>query len=604
MNDQKYKPLIRALYYVKKYWSYIFIGFLCTLLVNFFTLLQPYLIKLIMDKVIFAGKSATGQAEALHYLKLIIFGFVLLLIGKGTFYFLQGYLIPMGINKAVRDLRDKIFEHIQWLPLKSFDKFRTGDLMARITNDADRLSDVFGLGIINFINDMIVLIASLIFMFFKNWQMSFVVLLMSPIVGGAIGKFSAYVKNAVERNQKQTSIIYNTIEESITGIRTVKSFATEEKEIKRFNEENQNLYTHIMRVVKYKVVQIPVIEIIAGVGISCAIGYGGLQIVAGFSKASLPASLAFVDPRTVGDVFEVWGYMIMATNPLNRISQNIATIMGSAVSAGRIFEVLDTPIEEGEKKPDMPHINGKIEFEKVSFKYKEELEPVISNLSFTVEPGETVAFVGHSGSGKTTTSALLTGLYRPDSGCIKIDGIDLNSVNMHSYRSQIAVVPQEPVLFTGSIAENISYGKDGASKDEIEAAARASNAHEFIQHTPSGYDTPVGERGSTLSGGQRQRVAIARAIIRKPRIMILDEATSSVDAISEKLIQESLETICASSTTIIIAHRVSTIRKADKILVFDAGRIVEAGTHDQLISSGGLYEALYKSYFKEDKKEG
>lgn len=606
MSETSLKPLIRALNYVKKYWIYIAAGFLCTALVNAFTLYQPVLIKTIMDKVIFAGKSAAEQAEALKYLKLVIGGFVLLLFGKGIFYFFQGYLLPCGVNKAVRDIRDETFKHIQRLPLKTFDKFRTGDLMARITNDADRLSDVFGLGIINFINDIVILVLSLMFMFFKNWQMSLVVLLVSPIVAGAIGKFSTYVKNAVEKNQKQMSVIYNTIEESITGIKTVKSFSMEQKEINRFEKENLSLYGHIMQVIKFKVAQIPVVEIIAGVGISCAIGYGGLQIVTGLSPNSQNLfGFNFIEGRTVGEIFEVWGYMIMATNPLNRISQSISTITGSAVSAERIFEVLDSPQEEIEEKPNMPEIEGKIEFSNISFKYNQDGDSVINDLSFTVEKGKTIALVGHSGSGKTTTASLLARLYTPDGGTIKVDGIDINSVNLHSYRNQLAIVPQDTALFTGSIRDNILYGRDDATNEEVESAAKYANAHDFITQMPDGYDTKVGERGSTLSGGQRQRIAIARALIKKPRILILDEATSSVDAISEKLIQESLENIFAQHTSIIIAHRVSTIQKADIILVFDKGKIVESGNHNSLINSGGLYESLYKSYFKhsEDGEE-
>ncbi len=597
-DSNDYKPLIRALSYLKPYWPYILVGFICTAIVNAFTLYQPVLIKMIMDKVIFAGKSAAGQAEAMHYLKLVLGGFALLLVGKGLFYFFQGYLIPAGVNKAVRDIRNDTFKHIQKLPLKTFEKFRTGDLMARITNDSERISEVFGLGIINFINDIVVLVVSLILMFFKNWQMSVVVILVSPLVGGAIGRFSAYVKNAVDKNQKQMSIIFNTIEESITGIRTVKSFSMEEREIKRFEKENSSLFKYIMNVITYKVGQIPVVEIIAGLGISSAIGYGGLQIVAGLSGNKTLFGVNFIEPRTVGEIFEVWGYMIMATNPLNRISQSIATITGSAVSASRIFEIIDSPSEEKPGKPAMKEIKGDIEFRGVSFKYTEDQDRIINNLSFKVKAGETIALVGHSGSGKTTTASLIGRLYVPDSGKIFVDGTDINSVNLHSYRSQLAVVPQEPTLFTGTIRDNIRYGREDALQIEVENAAKAANAHNFITEMPEGYDTIVGERGSTLSGGQRQRVAIARAILRQPKILILDEATSSVDAISEKLIQESLDSLFKTCTTIIIAHRVSTIRQADKILVFDKGKIAESGTHDSLINADGLYESLYKCYFK------
>ncbi len=598
MNKSDYAPLLRALKYLKKYWGYIAFGFVCTALVNGFTLLQPLLIKKIMDDVIFAGKSAVEQGKALEALQLVLVFFFLLLIGKGLFYFLQGYLLPCGVNQAVKDLRNDVFKHVQKLPLKTFDKFRTGDIMTRITNDADKLGDVFGLGIINFLNDIIILIFSICLMFVRNWQMSCVVILISPIVAVAIGKFSEYVKRAVDDNQKQMSIIYNTIEESVSGIRTVKSFAMEDKEVSRFIKENLTLYKHIMNVIKFKVVQIPIVEIIAGAGIACAIGYGGLQIIAGPDGAA-PFGLNWIKGYTVGDIFEVWGYMIMATNPLNRISQSIASITGSAVSAKRLFEILDSPLEESEEKKDMPPIQGDIKFENVSFRYVEET-PVLNSLTFEIEKGKTIAFVGHSGSGKTTTSALLARLYEPDGGKILIDGVDISQTNLHSYRSQISVVPQDTLLFTGTIRDNIAYACEDASFDDVVEAAKAANAHEFIMSMPDGYDTKVLERGSSLSGGQRQRIAIARALLRNSKILILDEATSSVDAISEKLIQESLERLFKDRTTIIIAHRVSTIQKADMIYVFDKGRIAERGTHHQLMGSGGLYELLYKSYFKQE----
>lgn len=599
MDKNDYKPLFRALKYIKKYWGYIAFGFLCTALVNGFTLLQPLLIKKIMDDVIFAGKTAAAQGKTIEALQLVLMFFFLLLIGKGLFYFLQGYLIPCGVNKAVKDLRNDTFRHVEHLPLKTFDKFRTGDIMTRITNDADRLGDVFGLGIINFLNDIVVLVASIVCMFVKNWQMSCVVILISPVVAVAIGKFSEYVKRAVDDNQKQMSVIYNTIEESVSGVRTVKSFSMENKETERFVRENETLCRHIMNVIKFKVVQIPIVELISGLGIGCAIGYGGLQIIAGHD-GSAPFGLSWIQGYTVGDIFEVWGYMIMATNPLNRISQSIASITGTAVSAKRIFEILDSPLEEEEGKKDMPRIEGEISFENVSFRYVED-KPILDSMNMRILKGQTVAFVGHSGSGKTTTSALLARLYEPDAGKILVDGVDISDVNIHSYRSQISVVPQETLLFTGTIKDNISYARPDASMDEIIEAAKAANAHDFIMAMPEGYDTKVSERGSSLSGGQRQRIAIARALLRDSKILILDEATSSVDAISEKLIQESLERLFKYRTTIIIAHRVSTIQKADRIFVFDQGRIAESGTHSELISAGGLYEQLYNSYFKQEE---
>lgn len=573
------KIFLRFLNYMKPYWLYISVSLIFTLIVNLFALFQPVLIRIILDDVIIPDN------PSFHMLNMVVLGFVGLLLGKGIFTYLQGYMLPCGVNKAIRDIRDDIFRHIQFLPLKSFQKFRTGDLMVRITNDAENLSNAFGLGMVNFINDIAVLVGALYFMFTKNIYMTILVITVSPIIALAVNKFAKYVETAVQRNQKQMAVIYNTIEESITGIKVIKSFTGEDREIENFKNQNESLFAHIMKVIQFKVTQIPVVEIVGGVGMGVALWYGGLQIIN--------------QEFTVGQIFEVWGYMIMATNPLNRLGQTYSTIKGSLISAQRIFEVMDTPEEEeNEEKEKMPEIRGDVSFDGVTFGYNEG-QKVLDGLSFRVKAGEVIALVGHSGSGKTTTVSLLSRFYKPEAGRILVDGIDIAGVNLRSYRKQLAMVPQETILFTGTIRSNIAYGRPQASEEEIIAAAKAANAHDFIMQMPGGYDTAVGEKGSTLSGGQRQRIAIARALLLNPRILILDEATSSVDAISEELIQQSLEKAFKDRTTFIVAHRVSTIKKAHKIFVFDRGEIVECGNHESLMAANGLYSTLYESFFKE-----
>lgn len=579
------KTLFRVIGYVKKYWWYITIAGICTILLNFVTLLQPQLIKIIMDKAILSK-----SPQSLMYLNLVILGFLLLIVLKGIFAYGQGYLLPSGVNQAIRDIRNDIFKHIQYLPLKTFEKYHTGDLMVRITNDTNNIGDVLGLGLINFINDNIVLIGALGWMIYKDWKMTLMILLVSPLVIYAVYGFGEFVEKAVKKTQQQISRVYGIIEESITGIREIKSFVREKYETDKFRGQNQQLFSLIMKVIQFKVTQVPVVEFLAALGIAVAIWYGGNQVIHG--------------KFTIGDIFAFWAYMVMATNPLNRISQTYSTIKGCIVSAKRIFEVLDAPLEELDA-PDsieMPPIKGHIIYDRVSFYYSPE-SPVLQDMSFEIEPGKVLAIVGYSGAGKTTTVNLLTRFYAPMSGKILIDGMDIQKVKLQSLRAQIAVVPQETVLFSGTIKENIRYGNLTATDEEIMQAAAVANANEFIEKLQEGYNTSVGERGATLSGGQRQRISIARAVLKNPRILILDEATSSVDSISEELIQKSLERLMKDRTTVIIAHRVSTVKNADRIIVIDSGKIAESGTHEELMNKGGVYTRLYESYFQKKEEE-
>jgi subfamily B ATP-binding cassette protein MsbA len=579
----KMQTLLRIIRYIKKYWWYIAIAGVCTLGVNAMTLLQPQLIRYIMDNVILSKAQSS-----LKSLNLVILGFLGLIVVKGFFSYLQGYLLPYGVNQAVRDMRDDIFRHLQFLPLRTIEKYRTGDLMVRITNDTDNIGNVLGLGLINFLNDIIVLIGGLALMIYMDWKMTLMILLLSPLVAFAVYRFGEYVEHAVKRNQQQVSRIYSTIEESLTGIRIIKSFVREKFEIERFRKQNQELLNVIMKVIQFKVTQVPVVEFLGALGIGVAVWYGGYQVIRG--------------EFSIGDIFAFWGYMVMATNPLNRISQTYSTIRGCIVSAGRMLELLDLEKEDisSPDAADMPPMEGSIRYDSVSFSYNPEA-PVLKDLSFEIEAGRVLALVGLSGAGKTTIVNLLARFYEPDSGAIHVDDIDISKVKIHSLRSQMAIVPQETMLFSGTIGENIRFGKEDATDEEVIEAARTAYAHDFISEFPDGYNTQVGERGTSLSGGQRQRIAIARAVLKNPRLLILDEATSSVDALSEELIQKGLENLLKGRTTIIIAHRISTIRKASKILVIERGQVAESGSHEELLGNRGLYASLYQSYFMREE---
>jgi subfamily B ATP-binding cassette protein MsbA len=575
--------LMRILRYALPYWKLVIGAGLCTLLTNVLALMQPQLIKYIMDHVL-AGEPVYGTR--MFMLNACVGAFVVLVILKGAFGYGQGYLLPAGVQQAVRDIRDAVFNQIQFLPLRFFERYKTGDLLMRIVNDTNNLATVLGMELITFANNIIVILGAMGWMLWKDWLMTIVIIAISPLVAWSVAHFSGLVKSAVTKNQEQSADIFSSISETVQGIKVVKGFTQEDYEIKRFKAQNQALYSIMMKVIQLTVTQTPVVEFLAAIGIGVAVWYGGWQVIQG--------------KFTVGDIFGFWGYMIMATNPLNRISQTFTQLQTTLVSANRILEVLDSPSEvrDTADAKDLPRVDGKIEFLGVSFEYDPGV-PVLKDVSFTVPAGTILALVGPSGAGKSTTAALLPRFYDPQGGEIRIDGHDIRKVKLKSLRQQIGIVPQDTVLFSGTIRDNIAYGNRNASMDHVIEAARVANAHDFIMEMQDGYETIVGERGLNLSGGQRQRIAIARAVLRDPRILILDEATSSVDAQSESLIQEALDRLMKTRTTIIIAHRLSTVKKADRILVIDDGVIAEAGTHQELLDSGGLYTTFCRTQFLE-----
>lgn len=484
---------------------------------------------------------------------------------------------------VVKKLRENMFEKLLHLPMIFFESWKTGELFSRLTNDVAILTDVMSTSVVYLANDVLVLLGSLAWMFWRSPKLTLITLLVAPAIAVAVSRFGKWMSHVTTSMQTKVAELSHISLEGITGIQLVKSFGREADEIKSFNHKNEDYFTWSMKSVQVMFTQTPVVEFLTIVGIAVMVYYGGYEVVQG--------------KLSPGDIFAFWGYMIMATNPLYRFASTMINLQKAKAAAARIFEVIDAREEtETELEPVSPSlIQGKIEYCGVWFRYQETEPWVLEDVNFTVQPGQVVALIGPSGAGKSSMMALLPRFYKPTSGNIQLDGVDTRRIPLSELRAHIGIVSQEVLLFSRSVRENIAYGAPQASLEQITEAAKIANAHEFIQQLPNGYETILGERGMTLSGGQRQRLAIARAVLRNPKILILDEATSNLDSESERLIQEALKRLIAGRTTFIIAHRLSTVRNADKIVSIESGKIVEIGSHRELMQRSGLYSRLYEA---------
>lgn len=505
---------------------------------------------------------------------------VLLFLAMGLLTMGHSLLMAYVGQRVVTEFRIRLFEHLERLSLDFFTKRRTGELLSRMSNDVGVIQNVATTVPVDLAKQCVTLLGGLIILFYMNWRLCLLVLAVVPFVILTAKGFGRRLKHLSTEVQDETASTSTVLEEVISGIRIVKSFVREQYEAARFSRQVERAAEVALEKAKVMALFIPVITVLTLLGAAGVLWYGGQQVIHGtMSPGDLVAFVLYA------------GILMGPFSSFARLFSQIKEVQGATE---RVFEILDTPlqiIELSGAKP-IPAIIGHVAFHGVSFRYDAAMQ-VLKNVSFEVKPGQAVALVGPSGAGKTTLVNLLHRFYDPIEGWIEIDGHDIRKVEIQSLYRQIGLVPQESILFGGTIRENILYGELEATQEELISAARSANAHEFILSFPKGYDTIVGEKGINLSGGQRQRIAIARAILKDPKILILDEATSSLDTESERLIQEALERLMKGRTTFVIAHRLTTVQNADVILVLDKGEIIEQGTHADLLERRGLYHHLY-----------
>lgn len=509
----------------------------------------------------------------------------------GIFRFGQNFLLGSTGQKIIMRLRNDIYQNLQSLSLSYFEKNssgQTGQLISRILSDIDSINYLFTSGIQDIMLEPIIIIIGLTWGFILNWQLTLLFFLVFPLMAWPISYLSKRLRLANKEIMNSTASITGVLEETLSGIKVVKAFGMEEHEVKRFQRETRQNYSKALRGLRMGQIFHPLINFTASIAIAIFVAYGGY--------------LVLNQHLSPGEFFTFSFLMSSIADPIRKVGSIFAHVPKALAAVDRVFELLDerSEVPEAANPIEVTNIQGKVEFERVSFGYHSD-ELVLKDVNLKVAPGELVAFVGPSGAGKTTMINLIARFYDPVSGTIKIDDYDLRSLKLSAFRKLMGIVPQETILFRGAIAENIAYGKIDASMEEIVAAAKAANAHNFIMEMSDGYQTRVGSRGATLSGGQRQRIAIARAILRDPRILILDEATSALDTESEVLIQEALERLMKQRTSFVIAHRLSTILSADRIVVMNQGRIVEVGNHQELLAKDGLYAKLYQTQFRNEE---
>jgi len=570
--------LWRIVSYLRDYRLRLLVAFLCSAGVAALQGVNAWLVKPVLDDIFIARNQ-----ELLVLLPLIILGVAIL---KAFFSYGQSYLMGYVGQWLVADVRQQLFIHIVRLPIRFHDANTSGRLMARVISDVNEMSNAIPSVLKDIFQQGLTFVALIGVAFYQNWKMATVVLVVLPLSGYVLIRIGTRIRKLSRKGQESIGSMASVLKEAFTGIKVVKAYGQEEKEGQRFFLMNKAFRRAQVKSSQTSAMSSPILEVIAVCGISFIIWYGGGLVINGEMKP--------------GEFFSFLTAMFMSYAPIRKMSGANASVQRALAGAQRVFSVLDldSELSKDEGKRTLPPIKHKLEFSNVSFTYEGAKASSLDNVNLTVPVGEVVALVGASGSGKTTLVSLVPRFYRPTQGTVKIDGIDIRSVDRSSLRRQIGIVSQETVLFDDLIRNNIAYGRPDATEEQIIEAARAAYAWEFIERLPNGLDTFVGENGLKLSGGQRQRLAIARAILRDPPILILDEATSALDSESEKLVQQALANLMKARTTLVIAHRLSTVQHADRLVVMNRGRIEEIGTHAELLQKGGLYTRLYQTQFQ------
>ena len=574
MNDRdRYWKLVA---YIQPQTRTILQALVCTLV---FTAMWPALAWL-------AGEIARpiAQGEVLAIAKLAGVGTLIFLVQKIAQYGQDTLMAKAALNIAFQ-LRTQVYAHLQRLSLSYFETAQSGDLAYRMTEDVDRIGEVINKAFHQFLPSVLQLIVVLGYMVYLNWQLTLTTLIIAPVMAVLITWFGEQIRKLSYRSQSGISNLSALLVEVFSGMRLVQAFAAEDYTLDRFSQEAERNRLARYKTEKLKAIQAPVVGFLEAFALLLLLLLGGWQVsLQNLTGAAFVSYLAAV---------------VMLIDPISLLTSNYNEFKQGEASLDRVFElmVMQPTVVERANALELPPVTGKVEYRDVCFAYKPD-QPVLKNLTLLAMPGEAIALVGHSGAGKTTLANLLPRFYDPQEGGIFIDGINIRDVTLQSLRRQIGIVPQETILFSGTIAQNIAFGQHHGNVDAIQEAAKIANAHQFIIEFPDGYNTWVGERGVNLSGGQRQRLAIARAVLLNPRVLILDEATSALDSESEALVQEALERVMKNRTVFIIAHRLATVRRADRILVLEQGRVVESGTHTELLNFGGRYARFYAQQFE------
>jgi subfamily B ATP-binding cassette protein MsbA len=571
---------LRLLRFLRPYWVKLAFAMAFMSLVAATSGLTAYLVQPVMDKIFFEKNG--------RLLVLIPFGVVLLYLARGVFDYLQAYLMGFVGQKIITDIRNLVFKRLQLQPLAFFDKTPTGLIISRITNDISLIQGAVADSFTAILKDAFTIIGLVFVVFYRDWKLAIIAFIVLPFATYPIIAFGRRLRKISVQNQKAMAKLTSFLHETITAQRIVKAFTMESYEGGKFNDENENLFRIVVRRYKVKALSSPVMEVLGGIAVAFIIWYGGGAVISGRS--------------TPGNFFSFTTALLLLYEPIKRLNKENHNIQQGLAAAQRVFEVIDRVPEVGDKPGaiEIADVKGMIDFIDVSFKYEDKM--VLKHINLRIARNETVALVGESGVGKTTLVNLILRFYDVTDGSLMLDGIDIRDVTTTSLRENIALVTQDVILFNDTILNNITHGKP-QDIQKVEAAIRSAYAHEFIAKLPKKLDTVAGERGVRLSGGQKQRIAIARALYKDAPILILDEATSSLDSASEVEVQRALENLMKGRTTIIIAHRLSTIMNADRIVVLDGGSIVQEGTHRELIGVEGRYKSLYQLQFRDEPRK-
>ena len=584
--------------FLRPHWKALALALLAVLGEAGADILQPWPLKIVLDYLLQSKKPPAWLEAPLRWVgheKLAVLNFAVLavaviaIVGAISSY-LENYLTTSVGQSVMHDLRQTLYHHIHRLSLAEHDEKRTGDLIGRVTTDIEAIQAFITTALLGILSSVLTLVGIIGIMLYLNWRFTLISLAIAPALFVVVYIFTRRIKKASRAVRKKESELLSIVQEVFSSIRVVKAFAREDYEERRFERQSLENVETALQARNLKGTLAPIVDIIVAIGTCLMLGYGARLVLAG--------------QLTPGGLVLFLFYLGMMYKPMRDLSKMTDTVSKAEVGFDQIREVLDT--ESGMR--DLPgarragRFKGKIEFDKVSFGYSQD-QMILKDLSFAIEPGQVAAFVGPTGGGKSTLISLVARFYDPLSGEVKIDGTNIRKYTMKSLRQQISFVLQETLLFRATVWENIAYGRPEASREEIISAAKLANAHEFIIEMPEGYDTMVGERGVSLSGGQRQRIAIARAVIRNTPILILDEPTSGLDAASEQIVFEALDRLMKGKTSIVIAHHLATIRRADIIFVVKDNALVERGTHAELLAAGGLYAELYEIQFRKEDPE-